>query len=96
VTRAEIIAEIAELQAQLVILDSVSADAFPFGTIVVFDYGGGNKNYRVKTGEETWKHMSTATERSLAEWILDSKDNSSTYFEVYVMTAATIPFYASA
>jgi hypothetical protein len=96
-TRAEIIAEIARLEAQLVILNLVPTDSYPFGTVVVFAADNNRTKWHyLKTGEEAWKKFGFTTEMTLAEWILSAKESEVGYFEVYVLTVAANPIYTSA
>lgn len=88
--------EILELQDRLAILNGVSEDTFFFGTIMVFQSATGAKWHYVKTAEETWRKMSSGEQKPLADWILETRESGIGDFEVYQMSVAAIPFYATA
>ena len=94
--KEDIQTNIAKLQAELALLNSVAEDTFSFGTVVVFSSGSTKWHY-VKVAEEAWKPMgsSSVPERSLAEWVLNAVQANIGYFEVYVLTVAATPFFAS-
>jgi hypothetical protein len=94
--RQDIIDQIAALQAQLSILNTAPPDTYNFGTVVVFA-STGHKWYYAKTAEETWLQLNgtSVIEKSLSEWILEAKQSGIGYFEVYIMTVAPTPIYAS-
>ncbi len=92
--------QIAALQAKLALLQSIAEDTFNLGTIAQFSPASGQKVFYLKTAEETWAKISVTGPSSggkpLREWIVDFKESPIGYFEVYMMTAAAVPFYASA
>jgi hypothetical protein len=95
-TKAEIQAKITVLQTQLGILNNSPSDTYPIGTMVVFSAAAGQRWYRLKIAEELWRNMTNVNEeRSLAEWILAASESNIGYFEVYVLTVAATPIFAS-
>lgn len=96
--RDDLLAEQAEVNRKLAILNSAPSDTYNLGTVVVFASGAGgvNKWHYVKVNEETWKDFQSNGTKSLAEWILFITDLNVGYFEVYVLTVAPAPIYASA
>ena len=98
--KQEIQTQIANLQAELTVLNRAPSDTYPFGTVVVFasGTGGATKWYYRKVAEETWESMvSTPVMQSdLASWIAYALESGIGYFEVYVLTVAPSPIFASA
>jgi hypothetical protein len=95
---AELNAEITAEQAQLAILASLPEDTYPLGTVAIFAWNSGRKHF-LKEAEEAWRSMSSGStvQKELAYWIfLERELNPELYFEVYIMTAAALPIYASA
>lgn len=90
--------QIADLQAELGILTTFPEDTYPLGTVAVFasGVGGHNKTYYKKIEEETWANIATNEEKDLASWILFTRQSDIGYFEVYILTPAASPIYASA
>lgn len=96
-TKSELEEEIAALEAQLAILNSVNEDTFNIGTVMVFSMATPVAHwYYAKTAEETWLDVKNGGEQPLANWILDTVEANVGYFEVYEMRAQPTPFYASA
>lgn len=97
-TKQMLEAQILSLQQQLAIYNSIPGDTHNLGTVAVFSYSNGSKVYYRKTAEETWKSMQgLILEKALADWIFDARTITPTlYFEVYIMTPAASPIYASA
>ncbi len=95
--RDNLLAQRAEIDRKLAIIDRVGEDTFPIGTIVIFS-SANEKVHFLKTGEEAWRYMtsSVGTTKQLRDWILDWEDSPVGYFEVYRYTPADTPFYASA
>jgi hypothetical protein len=94
--KTDLKAEIAALQARLVILNSVGEDIYSFGTVALFSANSNSsKWYYKKVGEELWKQVNGSVEKSLAEWVLESVESSIGYFEVYILVVPELPFYAS-
>lgn len=87
-------AQVAALQAQIAILQSSPSDTYNLGTVVVFSSANA-KWYYWKVAEETWE-SAQGVQKPLNEWILDAKLSPVGYFEVYVLTVAPSPIYASA
>ena len=95
---AELNAVVAAQQAQLAILASLPEDTYPFGTVAIFAWSNGRKHF-LKEAEESWRSMSSDSflQKELAYWIFTERTlNPALYFEVYIMTAAALPIYASA
>ncbi len=92
--KSEIEAQIAELQAQLAILNGIPEDTFYFNTVVVFASSSG-KWYYVKIGEELWRNLITGVEKDLASWVFDATQSNIGYFEAYALIAQPSPWYAS-
>jgi hypothetical protein len=95
--RDVLLAEKAEIDRKLAILNRSPTDTFPFGTIVVFSKGTtpADKWYYLKVSEETWKDMQSGEVRDLASWILTGEESAVGYFEVYKMTVDTTPIYTT-
>lgn len=89
--------QIAELQAEVNILNSAPSDTYPFGTVVRFVANSNTTKWHyIKTSEETWLSMEASSSRSLSEWILDAVNSDIGYFEVYLLTVAGSSFYSHA
>lgn len=96
--RQELQQAIDQLNAQLTILNSVPTDSFPVGTVVVFSSDNNTRHwYYRKLNNELWTTMlfKSKEEKPLEEWILQTTQSDIGYFEVYVLTVAETPFYAS-
>lgn len=96
--RQELQQAIDQLNAQLTILNSVPTDSFPVGTVVVFSSNNNTRHWHYrKLVNELWTPMAynSKKELPLEEWILQAKQTDIGYFEVYVLTVAETPFYAS-
>jgi hypothetical protein len=97
--RSDLLAEQAEVNRKLAILNSAPPDTYPFGTIVVFASGpqGVNKWWYRKVQEETWANMSNGIEQELSSWVLAASEAlDGAYFEIYVLLTQPAPIYASA
>lgn len=93
--RQNLEAQVIEAQRQLAILDNIDEDIFNFGTVAVFSAPSHPRWYYVKVAEESWKSFTNGTQKALADWIFEAEESNVGYFEVYMMTAAPDPFYAS-
>ena len=94
--RNDLLAEKAEIDRKLAILNRSPSDIFPIGTIAVFTSNSGHRWHYRKTAEETWVEMQgNFSENDLASWILISEESNVGYFEVYIMTAAATPVYTT-
>lgn len=87
----------AEIDQKLSVINRVPEDTFNFGTVLVFSARTGHKWYYVKINEETWqdKQSNDGAVAPLVDWIFDAINSNIGYFEVYVMTPAEIPIFAS-
>lgn len=95
--KQDLLDQIAELQAEVNILNTAPSDTYPLGTVVRFVANSNTiKWHYIKTSEETWLSMESSISKSLSEWILDAVDSSIGYFEVYLLPVADTPFYSHA
>ncbi len=86
-----------ETQNKLNILNSISDDVYNIGTIVRFSAASNTQQWHIKkVSEGSWKNLSSAATKQLAEWILHFNETNIGYFEAYVMNPEATPFYASA
>ena len=95
--RSDLLAQKAEIDRKLGILNRVGEDTFNLGTVVVFSAASGVHWYYRKVAEETWRDMQSQSGAvsTLAEWVLEAEDANVGYFEIYALTPAQTPFYAS-
>lgn len=94
--REDILADIASLNAKLAILNGIDEDTFNFNTVAQISFANGQKIFLLKVGEERWQNIKTNIQKELNTWIFESTQGNLGYFEVYIMTAGEVPFYASA
>lgn len=87
--------QIALLQAKLNEFNNTPEDIYPLNTVVVFSFSNQRKIHYSKTAEELWRKLGTGTTKSLADWIIDTKELDAGYFEVYVLKTEETPIYAS-
>lgn len=101
--KAQVQTQIAALQAKLVILNRIPEDTFPFGTILRFA-GSNFKWHYMKVEEESWTPLnggsSTSGSYSLGPhpidyWVVSALDSNIGYFEIYVLSPAASPIFAS-
>lgn len=95
--KEELESQLALIQARLAILNGSPEDVYPFGTVVVFAASSNTlKWHYVKDNEESWRDMQNGgPTKPLSEWILKARESDVGYFEVYVLTVAETPIYAS-
>jgi hypothetical protein len=97
-TTIELNAAHAAEQSKLALLASLPEDNYPFGTVAIFAWTNGRKHF-IKEAEEAWRSMSSGSvlQKELAYWIYTERvTNPALNFEVYIMTAAALPVYATA
>lgn len=96
--RDELIAERNRIDQKLAILDRVGEDTFNIGAIALFASSAGDKWYYLKEAEEAWRFLNGQTQgaKQLRSWILEAEEANIGYFEVYLLSPANTPFYASA
>lgn len=97
--KQELLDQIAELQAEVTILNTAPSDTYPFGTVVRFVANSNTTKWHyLKTSEETWLSLEggSGDSKSLSEWILVAVESGIGYFEVYLLTVAGSPFYSHA
>ena len=95
-------AQKADIEAKIAILQGVDEDTFNLHTVAQFSAASGSKWFYLKIGDEQWLRLTVisssqgANTRQLREWIYEAKTSDVGYFEVYMMSPAANPFYASA
>lgn len=96
--RDRLIAQIAELESELAVVNRVPEDTFNLGTIALFSPAAGPKWYYVKTAEETWRSMQANDSAAgpLVDWVILALDSNIGYFEIYTLAPAANPIFTSA
>jgi hypothetical protein len=99
--KTEIQSKIANLQAELNILNRVGDDTFNLGTVLVFAAKNNTVHWYIrKTNIDTWISMTTVNptpilSKDLFSFISDALESDIGYFEVYELRVQPNPFFTS-